>query len=54
MIRFILSVIILTLLLTYAVAPLIKYFKRFVKAEGKRMDKAFTNKKEKVEVKDDI
>lgn len=54
MIRFLLSIIILTLLITYAIIPLIKYFKRFIKAEGKRIDKSLTNKKEKVEVEDDI
>lgn len=51
MIRFLLAIIILTLLITYAIIPLIKYFKRFFTKEGKRIDKAFQNIKEKDEEK---
>lgn len=53
MIRFLLSIIILTLIVSYAIIPLIKYLKSFVKAETKRIDSALTNTNEKDEVEDD-
>lgn len=43
--RFVLSVIILTLLITYAIIPAIKYLGKFVKSESKRADNAFNDKK---------
>lgn len=44
MIRFLLSIIILTLLITYAVIPFIKYIKKLFKAEIKRINKAYEEK----------
>ena len=48
MIRFLLSVIIITLLITYAVIPAIKYIKSLANKEAKRIDKGLTktNKEE--------
>jgi cytochrome c oxidase assembly protein Cox11 len=47
MIRFLLSIIILTLLITYAIVPFVKYVIRFFKAEGKRINKSFEKDGEK-------
>lgn len=47
MIRLLLSLIILTLIITYLIIPAVKYIKKFIDKEAKRIDKAFTNKKEK-------
>lgn len=47
MIRFLLSLIILTLIITYLIIPAVKYIEKFFSSEGKRIDKAFTNNKEK-------
>ncbi len=47
MIRFLLSVIILTLIITYAIIPFVKYLRKFFTKEIDRIDKAFQNKNEK-------
>jgi len=44
MIRFLLSIIILTLLITYVIIPAVKYIKKFFKAEAERIDKSFNSK----------
>lgn len=41
MIRFILAIIILTLIITYAILPAIKYLKKFFAAESKRIKNTF-------------
>jgi antibiotic biosynthesis monooxygenase (ABM) superfamily enzyme len=46
--RFLLSIIILTLLVTYAVIPFIQYIMKFFRSEAKRIDNAF-NKNENEE-----
>lgn len=50
MIRFLLSLMILVLIVTYLVLPAIKYFNRFLKSEGKRIDNIF-NKEKKSKLK---
>lgn len=45
MVRFILSVIILTLLITYAIIPFVKYLEKFFKKEVKRIDKSLNDNK---------
>jgi len=40
LIRLLLSLIILTILITYLFIPLVKYFKKFGKAEAKRFNKS--------------
>lgn len=42
MIKFLLSLILLTLIITYAIMPTIHFLVMFVKAEGKRIDKLLT------------
>lgn len=42
MIKFIISLIILTLLITYAISPGMKFLRRFASAEKKRLDKYFS------------
>lgn len=51
MIRFLLSLIIITLIIVYLIAPLYKYIVRFFKREAKRINNNFNidNKKSKVE-----
>jgi antibiotic biosynthesis monooxygenase (ABM) superfamily enzyme len=44
MIRFLLSVILLTLLITYAIIPFVKYIAGFFKKEVKRIDKSLNTK----------
>ncbi|WP_170958676.1 hypothetical protein [Bacillus wiedmannii] len=51
MVRFILSIIILTLLITYAIIPFVKYLEKFFKKEAKRIDKSLNDNKIK---KDDV
>jgi F0F1-type ATP synthase membrane subunit b/b' len=51
MIRLLLSIIILTLLITYAIIPFMKYIQKFFSKEAKRIDSALTNNEEKDEVK---
>lgn len=45
MVRFVLSFIILTLLITYAIIPFVKYIKGFAKKEAKRIDNSLTDNK---------
>jgi len=40
MVRLVLSIIIFTLLITYAVIPFVKYLRRFFKAEAARIEKS--------------
>lgn len=49
MIKFLLSIIILTLLITYAIVPFVKYIKRFGKKEIQRVDKSLSNRSTKNE-----
>lgn len=51
MIRLLLSIIIVTLLVTYAILPFIEYFKKCLKAEGKRIERSLSENKIK---KDDL
>lgn len=44
MIRFLLALIILTLLISYAIVPFVKYIMKFFAKEAERIDKAFNNK----------
>lgn len=41
MIRFLLSIIILTIIITYVIIPLVNFIKGFVRSEGKRIDEVF-------------
>lgn len=52
MLRILLSIIILTLLITYAIIPFVKYLKKFFKREGERIDKAFTSNGDEDEEKE--
>jgi len=42
--RYILSIIILTLIITYLIIPLIPTGRKIVKKEGKRIEKSFNSK----------
>lgn len=44
MLRFLLSLIILTLIITYLVIPAVKRLKKFGKSEVKRIDEVFNSK----------
>ena len=55
MIRFLISLVILTLIITYLIIPLIKYIRVFFIREAQRIDKAFTSKSDKTKKeKDDV
>lgn len=49
MIRLLLSLIILTLLVTYVVIPFVKYIKKFFKSEAKRINNAYIDENQKEE-----
>lgn len=52
MIRIVLSIIIVTLLITYAILPFLRYINKFISLEAKRIDRSL-NLKNKIE-KDDL
>lgn len=45
MLRFLLSLIVLTLIITYLIIPLAKYARRFGRSEIKRIDNEFNSEK---------
>lgn len=46
LLRIALALIVVTLLVTYAIIPFIKYIKKFLNKETKRIDKEFTEEKD--------
>lgn len=45
MVRLVISIIIFTLLVTYAIIPFVKYLRKFFKAEATRIEKSFQDNK---------
>lgn len=50
--RFLLSLVILTIIIVYLVTPFVKYIMKFINKETERIEQAFTNKNKKK--KDDV